>query len=122
MADAAAVQQCNVKIKGSCTVQEKENLYAASLAQPDTKWQVHIAKAGQAVDISSGSASHHIAVSDQLMKQLHFRNMDNYLVTWFSAGIGPKLKEVHTNPCLPCKHRCKYSFFRSETQTHEPSK
>ncbi len=67
-------------------MQEQEALYAACLAERELQWQVHIAGAGQSLDVSAGSSSFRVNISDQLLQQLNFRSMGNYSLAWLNAN------------------------------------
>ena len=68
-------------------LQEQESLLAACSSQRELQWQVHIARAGQVVDASSGSSSFRVSMSDQLLQQLNFRSMGAYSVAWLNADV-----------------------------------
>ena len=80
---------CNVTfcLSRRMAVQEKESLLAACSAQQGLQWQIHVAVAGESLDASSGSSSYQVHISDQLLKQLHFRSMRNYQVAWLNAEV-----------------------------------
>ena len=59
-----------------------------------------MAGTGQEVDVSSGSHSFSLGISDQLLQQLNFRSTGSYSVAWLNAQIQPAADEVY----IPCAH------------------
>ena len=76
-------------------LQEQESLFAACSSQRELQWQLHIARAGQVVDASSGSSSFSVSISDHLLHQLTFRSMGAYSVAWLNADVQSAADKVN---------------------------
>jgi len=84
----------NGSLTNSCFLKAQGILEKACNRQKGLHWQIYTAARGQSVDASSGSSSYRVSISDQLLKTLQFRSMDNYRLAWLNAAVNPPTEEA----------------------------
>lgn len=75
-------------------IQGRQALLERCSQETDLGWQVHLALDRHPVDVSSGSSSYRIALSDRLLESLQFRKMGQYRLAWLNAHI----QTLHSDP------------------------
>ena len=69
-------------------------LRLACVEQEEIKWQVHVAAVGQVVDVSPGSSSYRVLLSDALLQGLNLRPMGKYQLAWVDAVMASEAEVV----------------------------
>ena len=52
-------------------------------------WQVHMLEGQKAADVSPGSSSYVLALSDALLSRLRPQPMGGYRLAWLHGAVGP---------------------------------
>ncbi len=56
--------------------------------------QVHVLEGREAADVSPGSSSYALALSDALLSRLHPQPMGGYRLAWLHGTVGPAADQV----------------------------